>query len=117
MAGNANSGSKRDKLVRDALILAAKRVHDGDPQGRTKLTVAAANIMELAVNGDLAAFKEVADRIDGKSPQSLDVTTTHERPIEELSDVELAAFIARRSQGSTGTSAEKGSKAKPDPVH
>ena len=117
MAGNANSGSKRDKLVRDALILAAKRVHEGDPQGRTKLTVAAANIMELAVNGDLAAFKEVADRLDGKSPQSVDVTTTHERPIEELSDTELAAYIARRSAGGARTAEKASGETKPDPLH
>jgi hypothetical protein len=117
MAGNANSGSKREKIVREALMLAAKRVHEGDPQGRIKLNVAAANIMELAVNGDLAAFKEVADRLDGKSPQSLDVTTTHERPIEELTDAELAAYIARRSTGGARTAEEATGKTKPDPLH
>jgi hypothetical protein len=114
---NPSKGGKPDKLIRDALMVAVNRVQEGDPLGRRKLAIAAAAVVEKAVEGDLAAFKEIADRIDGKAPQSLDVTTTYERPIEELSDVELAAFIARRSQGSIGTATEKGSKAKPDPVH
>lgn len=116
MAGNANSGSKREKIVREALMLAAKRVHEGDPDGRVKLNVAAAKIVELAVQGDLAAFKEIADRIDGKAPQSLDVTTTHERAASELSDAELTAIIAGRG-GGEGTAEEKAGKAKPDRVH
>ena len=107
-------GRKSDKRWRDALILATTRTDD---EGRTMLAKIAQRCVEAAVEGDMQAIKEIGDRIDGKAPQSLDVTTTHERPIEELSDVELAAFIARRSQGSIGTSAEKGSKAKPDPVH
>jgi len=113
MAGNANSGSKREKLVREALMLAAKRVHEGDPEGRIKLNVAAARIMELAVEGDIQAFKEIADRIDGKSPQSLDVTNTYERPIESLTDAELAAFIARRSAGGDRVTAQAEGKNKP----
>ncbi len=54
MAGNANSGSKREKLIGDALRVAAKRVHEGDPQGRIKLAVAAAKIVDLACDGDIA---------------------------------------------------------------
>jgi len=113
MAGNANSGQRKDKLIRDALMIAVNRIQEGDPQGRKKLAIAAAAVVEKAVEGDLAAFKEIADRIDGKAPQSLDVTTTHERAIEELSDAELAAFIARRSAGSIGTPAKKAGETKP----
>lgn len=69
MAGNANSGQRKDKIIRDALTLAAKRVQEGDPQGRIKLAVACEKVVEAAVNGDLAAFKEMADRIDGKAIQ------------------------------------------------
>ncbi len=112
MAGNGNSGQRKDKLIREALMLAAHRVHDDDPQGRKKLAVAAAKVVEMAVEGDLAAFKEIADRIDGKAPQSLDVTTTHERAASELSDAELTAIIAGRG-GSEGTAEEKAGKAKP----
>ena len=95
MAGNANSGSKRDKQIREALMLAANRVHEGDPDGRKKLNIAAAKVVEMAVEGDLAAFKEMADRIDGKAPQSVDITTTHERSVAEFTEAELDAAIAR----------------------
>lgn len=69
MAGNANSGSKTDKLVREALMVAAKRIHKGDPEGRIKLAIAAEKVVEAAVEGDLASFKEVADRLDGKASE------------------------------------------------
>ncbi len=113
MAGNANSGSKREKIVREALMLAAKRVHEGDPDGRIKLNVAAAKIVELAVEGDLAAFKEIADRIDGKAPQSVDVTTRHEQPITEWTDADLERVIADRSTSRTGVAAKAEGQTKP----
>ena len=100
MAGNSNSGQRKDKLIREALMLAASRVHEDDPQGRKKLAVAAAKVVEMAVAGDLAAFKEIADRIDGKAPQSVDVTTRHEQPITEWTDADLERVIAERSAGS-----------------
>ena len=80
-------------------MLAASRVHEDDPQGRKKLAVAAAKVVEMAVEGDLAAFKEIADRIDGKAPQSVDVTTRHEQPITEWTDADLERVIAERSAG------------------
>ena len=69
--------------------------------------------VEAAMEGDMSAIKEIGDRIDGKAPQSLDVTNTYERPIESLTDAELAAFIARRSAGSTGATAPTEGKNKP----
>jgi hypothetical protein len=96
--GNANSGSKREKHVRDALVLAASRVVEGDPLGRKALQLAANRVVAAAVAGDLAAFKEMADRIDGKAPQSVDVTTTHERSLTELSEAALEAILARASE-------------------
>ena len=76
MAGNENSGQRKDKLIRDALMVAAHRVEQGDPDGRKKLYVAAAKVVEMAVSGDLAAFREMADRIDGKATQAVEVDTT-----------------------------------------
>lgn len=96
--GSPSSGNKRDKLIRDALMIAVNRVQEGDPQGRKKLAIAAAAVVEKAVEGDLAAFKEIADRIDGKAPQSVDVTTRHEQPIFELTDAELEKIIAEKNQ-------------------
>jgi len=111
MAGNANSGQRKDKLIRDALMLAVNRVQEGDPQGRRKLAIAAAAVVEKAVEGDLAAFKEIADRIDGKAPQSVDVTTRHEQSITEWTDADLERVIAERSAGSARAAKAKEGKA------
>ena len=69
-------GQRKDKLIRDALMLAAKRVHEGDPDGRIKLYVAANKVMNMACEGDIQAFKEVADRLDGKAVQSHEIDST-----------------------------------------
>lgn len=92
-------------------MLAAKRVHDGDPQGRTKLAVAAEKVADAAANGDLAAFREMADRIDGKAPQALDVTT-YDGDIAERPDSELEAII-RAGRSGNGTAAPKAGASKP----
>lgn len=105
-----NNGGKKDKLWRDALMVAIKRT---DSEGRVMLAKIAQKVVEAACEGDMAAIKEIGDRIDGKAPQSLDVTNTYERPIESLTDAELAAFIARRSTGSVGTTAQTEGKNKP----
>jgi len=110
MAGNGNSGQRKDKLIRDALMLAVNRVQEGDPQGRKKLAIAAAAVVEKAVEGDLAAFKEIADRIDGKAPQSVDVTTRHEQPITEWTDADLERVIAERGAGSARAAKAKEGK-------
>lgn len=117
MAGNANSGSKRDKLIREALMLAAKRTIDGD--GRTYLAKAAEEVVIAASNGDLAAFKELADRIDGKAHQSMDVTTTHERPASEWTESDLDAAIerARLARLAAGKAPKAPSPKEPDRVH
>lgn len=112
MAGNANSGRK-DKLWRDALMVAVKR---SDTEGRVMLAKIAQKVVEAACEGDMQAIKEIGDRIDGKAPQSLDVTTRHEQSISELSDAELAAIISGRGS-SPGTAEAKASKTKPDPLH
>lgn len=102
-----NNGGKRDKLWRDALMVAIKRT---DMDGRVLLAKIAERVVEAACDGDMQAVKEIGDRIDGKPHQSVGVTTTHENSIEELTDFELAAFIARRSAGSARTTEATGSK-------
>jgi hypothetical protein len=98
MAGNGNSGSKRDKVIRDALTIAVNRIHEGDPQGRRKLALAAAAIVEKAVEGDIQAFNTIADRIDGKPHQSI---TAVLKDAQSASDAELLAIIAEED-GSDG---------------
>lgn len=50
-------------------------------EGMTRLEAACRAQMEKAEEGDLAAFKEVADRGEGKPSQSLDLGSDPERPV------------------------------------
>lgn len=57
-------GGKPDKIIRDALLGALRQ----DPD---RLKRMAEKIWQKAEEGDLAAFKEITDRIDGKAVQPL----------------------------------------------
>lgn len=60
-------GQQRDKPFRDALRLAIAEAED-NPRKLRKLAEA---LFDKAVEGDVAAIKEVADRLDGKVAQSI----------------------------------------------
>ena len=60
-------GSKPDKIWRDALMLAA---NEPGPTGRKRLREAAEKVVELALAGDMAAIKEMGDRLDGRPAMS-----------------------------------------------
>ena len=67
MAGNANSGSWSKKPFRDALnmeIAAAGADHKA-------LRKVAAALIAKAIEGDMQAIKELADRMDGKVAQTI----------------------------------------------
>lgn len=67
----APRGPYIDKPFRDALRLAVKRPGEADVKGKTKLDKLVVSLVESAVNGDVPAIKEIADRLDGKVPQAV----------------------------------------------
>lgn len=69
----------REKPFNDALRIALR----GDP---LRLRRIADKLATLAEGGDLAAIREVADRLDGKPAQVID---RHDVAIRELSDADL----------------------------
>ena len=69
-----NLGRKADKPIRDALLAAARQ----DPSTLKRVAEA---ILGKAINGDVAAFKEVADRIDGKVAQAIIGGDENDAPI------------------------------------
>jgi hypothetical protein len=78
--GNPNpSGAKPDKLIRDALKAAIRQ----DPKKLKKMAEA---IIDKACEGDTAAFKEVADRIDGKVAQA--IVNDDENPFVVINRIE-----------------------------
>ena len=66
---NPSKGVKPDKLIRDA-ILVELMAAVGKGKGKHLRRVARA-LVEKAGDGDVAAIKEVADRIDGRVPQAV----------------------------------------------
>lgn len=58
----------KEKSFANMLNIAIKQAHD---EGRDKLRAVADALVEKAIAGDVAAIKEVADRIDGKVPQAV----------------------------------------------
>src|SRR4051812_30713488 len=65
---NTGPGRKPDKLMRDAIIAALKReAADADGVLTKKLHLIADRLVEKAMAGDIAAIKEINDRVDGKA--------------------------------------------------
>jgi len=77
--GNSNA-TKDKRLVTDALRRAVV-------QSPEKLRKACEKILNDAEKGNLAAFSVIADRLDGKPAQSIDMTVTdlsHEDALDAL---------------------------------
>lgn len=65
-----SAGNKPDKLMRDALMVALKREAEGaDGKPTKKLAQVAEALVDKAIEGDVPAIKEIADRVDGKVAQ------------------------------------------------
>jgi len=74
----------REKPFNDALRIALR----GDP---LRLRRIAEQLAEKAEGGDLAAIRELADRLDGKPTQAID---RRDVPIEKLTDEELHLLLS-----------------------
>jgi hypothetical protein len=63
-------GAKSDKLWRDAIMRAVKRrmSGEGDPQALDKL---ADKCVDMGLEGDMQAIKEIGDRLDGRPAQAI----------------------------------------------
>ena len=82
---NLGGGKGQDKVWSDAIRIAALE-HVKGRKGPKKLRGAATKLVDLALSGDMAAMKEMGDRLDGKAAQALVVAaevtiTTIERKI------------------------------------
>lgn len=69
MPGRSGTNKGKDKPFRDALRLA---IADADDNPR-KLRHIAEALFDKACDGDVAAIKEIADRLDGKVAQGIDM--------------------------------------------
>lgn len=79
-------GSKPEKLIRDAISVALHAEETNDKGKKVKrLRLVAEALVKQAIKGDVAAIKEIADRMDGKVQQDIGV---------EATDSALAVFYA-----------------------
>ena len=85
--GNTNS-SKNNRLWAETIRRAIKQ---SNPE---KLREIADKLIEMAAAGDLAAIKELGDRLDGKSHQSADVSVEHSGSIEHRGLPEISGRVA-----------------------
>jgi len=86
-------GSKSDKIWADALKRAVNRESEG--KGSPKwLNVIADQVVSLAAGGDMAAVREIGDRVDGKPKQALDV----ESPKGSMTPKVIERIIVRPSE-------------------
>ncbi len=80
------------------------------------LNVVAVKLIEMAKDGDLGAIKEIGDRLDGKSVQSLEVTTN---PLHEMTEIELELRARQLSDrlGIYGDAGSPGIREESDTTH
>jgi len=70
MANTTSRGQQRDKPFRDALRLEIATAQDDNDY--KSLRRIARELLAKAAGGDVAAIKEIADRLDGKVPQGIE---------------------------------------------
>lgn len=83
MAGGApigNQNAAKSRLFDDALRREIKQrdLKDGDGETLRKI---AAKLVDLAIGGDISAFKEARDTVDGKPAQSVTLAGDPDAPL------------------------------------
>ncbi len=85
-------GRPKEKLFTDALRLELNRETGNGNARRKKLNAIAEKLVECALAGESWAIQQVADRMEGKPQQAIDIA--HDmRTARDLSDAELAAIV------------------------
>lgn len=89
-------GTWADKRFKAALELA---VNEETAEGHKKLRVIAEKLVSKAMEGEGWAIEQVANRLDGKPAQDINVDASVSHELAGLSDTELAARIKRELAG------------------
>lgn len=83
----AARGPYIDKPFREALRIAVKRKENDDSKGKTKLDRIAARLVTEAIDGDVPAAKEIADRLDGKVAQAIIGGDPSDQPLRLITEI------------------------------
>lgn len=80
--GRPNQSNAHDgKLWRDAVRVASLVVDDNDPLKRRRIHIAAEALLNAACDGDVAAMREIGDRLDGKAVQAIEAVIEERRSV------------------------------------
>ena len=74
-------GATSDKFWSEAVRLAVYREVESDGEKRKRLNIIADKLCKMAIEGDMAAIKEIGERLDGKAPQTATVKGDPENPL------------------------------------
>jgi hypothetical protein len=88
-------GRTKERLFTDALRLELNRETNDGSGKRKKISVIAEKLVECAMAGESWAVQQVADRMEGKPQQAIDIAHDQRSPAA-MSDAELAAIVAGR---------------------
>lgn len=89
-------GRPKSRLLSEALRTLLAEVKPGDSAGRTYAEVIAANLIEIASGegpGAVHAANEIADRIEGRAPQSIQISDMT-ADLQSRSDEELEFHLS-----------------------
>jgi len=72
-SGNPGGRPRGSVKISSAYERSLARLVPGDPEGRTYAQFIADKNVELAAQGNIAAIKEVTDRVEGKVPRTVEI--------------------------------------------
>lgn len=95
IGGNVGGRPKKTPLTDACRELLVKPVPD-DPTGQTYAEAIVERLAEAALNGNIAAAREIADRAEGKARQSMEVSGPEGGAVElkNMTDVQLAQRLS-----------------------
>ena len=91
-APKGNRNARKARVWRDALVYVLDNFENSAIKKGQCLRMMANKLVEKALDGEMPAIKEIADRLDGKPHQAF-VEVSDNRPIEQLTNAELEAII------------------------
>lgn len=109
--GRSGTNRNKDKPWSDALRLVVFR---NDEDGKRRLLKIAETCAMAAETGDMAAIKEIGDRLDGKPAQESTVTIDDKRDATDWTRDELVAFLSNAASDRDGTAEKEGRRGKPN---
>src|SRR3954451_14775322 len=92
------AGRKGEEHWLDAVMVGVHRIREGGPRPPQILAQLAERCVSLALEGDMQAIKEIGNRLDGRAPQSMEVTAddissmSREELEEEIASIESSIF-------------------------